>query len=95
MLPLPALTRNNDSSFFLKDVYVDTFNDLPTRVIYSGPTTEFTIDYDTRAPHWVVTHASYRTTLFAPLHIGRTTVSTDATYSDVSYPAVPKDGRLR
>jgi hypothetical protein len=95
MKPLPALTRNNGSDFYLKDVYVDTSNDLPTRVIYSGPVTEFSVDYDTRAPHWVVTHAAYRTALFGPLHIGRTTVTIDARYSDTSYPAAPTDERLR
>lgn len=95
MKPLPALTKNNGSDFFLKDVYVDTANDLPTRVVYSGPVTEFAIDYNTRGPHWVVTHATYRTALFGPMHIGRVTVTTDATYADVTYPSAPKDERLR
>lgn len=95
MKPLPALTRNNASDFYLRDVYIDTTNDLPTRVIYSGPTTKFTIDYTLHDTHWLIEHARYRTTLFAPLHIGRTTAVTDAHYSDFSFPASPKDERLR
>jgi hypothetical protein len=95
MKPLPALTRNNTSAFFIKDVYIDTSNDLPTRVIYSGPTTEFTIDYALRDSHWLIEHARYSTTLYGPLHIGQTTAVTDAHFSEFSFPASPDDERLR
>ena len=95
MKPLPALTRDNGSDFYIKDVYVDTANDLPTRVIYSGPTTEFTIDYALHDTHWLIDHARYRTTLFGPLHIGQTTAITDAAFTEFSFPAAPKDDRLR
>jgi hypothetical protein len=95
MKPLPALTRDNSSDFYIKDVYVDTANDLPMRVIYAGPTTEFMIDYAMHDDHWLVSHARYRTTIFGPLHIGQTTAVTDAQYSDFSFPVTPKDDRLR
>ena len=45
--------------------------------------------------HWVIQHASYRATVFAPLHIGRTTWTTEAAYSGFSFPATPADARLR
>lgn len=92
---LPALTAGNDSTFYLTDVYVDTLTNLPTRVVYGGPSTDFTVDYTTVQNHWVVNHAFYRNTLFAPLHIGRTTWTADATYSDFTFPPQPLDDRLR
>jgi hypothetical protein len=95
MKPLPALTRGNDSDFYLKDVYVDTTDDLPTRIVYSGPTTEFTLDYSQVEGHWLVTHAHYTRTLVALFHIGQTTFTTDATYSGFSFPSTPQDERLR
>jgi hypothetical protein len=91
---LPALTRDNDSSFYLKDVYVDTATDLPSRIVYSGPTTEFTIDYATVENHWLIDHVRYQNTLVAPLHIGQTTVTTDAVFSAFAFPATPADPRL-
>ena len=36
MDPLPALTRGNDSTFFLHDLYVDTATNLPTQVSLLG-----------------------------------------------------------
>ncbi len=47
MQPLPALTRDNSSTFYLKDVYVDTATNLPTRVGYSGTAADFVVDYTT------------------------------------------------
>lgn len=95
MQPLTALTKGNASDFYLKDVYIDTTNDLPTRIVYSGPTTEFTIDYAIVANHWLVSHAHYHSAIFAPLHIGSVSYTTDATYNDYTFPAAPKDDRLR
>jgi len=95
MQPLPALTRDNDSTFFLKDVYVDTSTNLPTRVVYSGPTTDFTVDYAMVENHWLISHAFYRNTLFAPFHIGQTTWTTEASFSTFSFPPTPVDERLR
>lgn len=95
MQPLPALTHDNDSSFYLKDVYVDAATDLPTRIVYSGPATTFTLDYAVVAGHWLVDHAFYSRTIFGPLHIGQTTFTTEASYNAFTFPGTPADPRLR
>lgn len=95
MLPLPALTHGNDSSFYLHDVYIDTATDLPTRIVYSGPTSEFALDYTTVDGHWLIAHLTYRVALVAPLHIGQTTVTIQARYDGFTFPEVPQDPRLR
>lgn len=95
MNPLPALTRGNSSDFYLHDVYVDTQTNLPTRVVYQGPTTDFDVDYTTADNHWVIDHAFYKRTIAGPLHIGQTTFTADAAYSSFSFPAIPNDARLR
>ncbi len=95
MQALPALTRENESTFYLKDVYVDTATNLPTRIVYSGPATEFTIDYAAVENHWLIDHLRYRNTVFAPLHVGQTSVTTDATFSAFAFPAAPTDPRLK
>ncbi len=94
MQPLPALTHDNHSDFYLKDVYVDTTTNLPTRIVYSGPATDFTIDYAVVENHWLIQHAHYSRTIFAPLRIGQTTFTTDATYGAFAFPAAPADPRL-
>jgi hypothetical protein len=93
--PLSALTTGNSSDFYLKDVYVDTATDLPTRIVYSGPSTEFVLDYAVVQDHWLVAHARYTRTLIAPLHLGQTTFTTDAVYDEFTFPAEPRDDRLR
>jgi hypothetical protein len=93
--PLTALTSGNTSDFYLKDVYIDTATDLPTRIVYSGPSTEFVIDYAIVESHWLVSHARYTKTLIAPLHLGQTTFTTDAVYNEFAFPAQPRDDRLR
>ena len=95
MQALPALTRDNDSSFYLKDVYVDTTTNLPTRIVYSGPTTDFTIDYAIIENHWLIDHVRYSRTLVALFHLGQTTFTTEATYSTFTFPAAPLDPRLQ
>jgi len=95
MQALPALTRGNDSTFFLKDVYVDTATNLPTRVVYSGAAADFAVDYTVIENHWLISHASYRNTLFGPFHIGQTSWTTEASYSAFTFPTVPADPRLR
>jgi hypothetical protein len=92
---LPALTRGNDSSFYLKDVYVDTTTNLPTRIVYAGTAADFAVDYTMVESHWVISHANYRGTVFAPLHIGQTSYTTEATYSTFTFPATPADPRLK
>jgi hypothetical protein len=95
MKPLPALTRNNTSDFYLQDVYVDTATNLPTRIVYSGAATNFTIDYAMIDDHWLISRVNYVRTLVGPFHLGQTTFTTDAAYSDFSFPAAPHDERLR
>ena len=95
MQPLAALTRGNGSAFYLHDVYVDTATDLPTRIVYSGPATDLTLDYAVVESHWLIAHVSYRQTFVAPLHIGQTSATTEAAYSGFSFPAAPQDARLR
>jgi len=96
MTALPALTRGNDSDFYLHDVYVDTATDLPTRVVYDGPTTEFAVDYTTAYDaYWLIDHATYRRTIAAPFHLVQTTFTTEARLSGFTFPATPADPRLR
>jgi len=94
MDPLPALTRGNNSDFYIHDVYVDTATNLPTRVVYIGPTTNFTCDYQVIEGHWLVTHATYVHTFFGPMHMGRITATAEATNHDFGFPATPSDPKL-
>ena len=94
MEPLPTLTRDNSSDFYIHDVYVDTASNLPTRVTYLGPTTTFTCDYQVVEGHWLVNHAIYAHTFYAPLRVGRVTATAEATNSDFSFPATPSDPKL-
>jgi hypothetical protein len=94
MNPLPALTRGNSSDFYINDVYVDTATNLPTKVVYVGPTTTFTTDYAVIEGHWLVTHANYVHTFYGPLHVGRVTATADATYHDFAFPATPSDPKI-
>ena len=94
MDPLQALTRGNNSDFYIHDVYVDTSTNLPTRVIYTGPTTTFTCDYAVIEGHWLVNHATYVHTFFGPLHFGRVTATAEASNHDFSFPAAPTDSKL-
>ncbi len=94
MDPLPTLTTHNRSDFYLHDVYIDTATNLPTRVTYSGPAADFTCDYQVVGGHWLVTHAIYRQTFFAPLHIGRVTATAEATNHDFAFPSAPGDPKL-
>lgn len=95
MHALPALTRNNSSTFYLQDVYVDSATQLPTRVVYHGPDADFAVDYTTAGPFWLVNHVTYRRSLNAPLHIGRTSFTVDARYADFTFPTAAPDPRLR
>lgn len=94
MDPLPSLTRGNSSDFYIHDVYADTVTNLPTRVIYVGPTTTFTCDYQVVEGHWLVSHASYVHTFYGPLRMGRVTATADATNTDFAFPATPADPKL-
>ncbi|MDB5073517.1 MAG: hypothetical protein JWM87_4628 [Candidatus Eremiobacteraeota bacterium] len=91
---LPTLTRGNSSDFYIHDVFVDTTSNLPTRVVYEGPATTFTTDYQVIEGHWLVTHANYVHTFFGPLHMGRVTATADASNHDFAFPATPGDPKL-
>jgi hypothetical protein len=91
---LPTLTRNNNSSFYIHDVFVDMSTMLPTRVVYDGPDTHFTVDYTTVENHWLVNHMAYSRTMYGPLRLGRITFSVDATNSNFGFPATPSDAQL-
>jgi hypothetical protein len=95
MDPLKALTRNNNSDFYIHELYVDTATNLPLRVTYTGhDDVEFTVDYTTVQNHWLVSHVFYTRTFFAPLHIGQTRFSVDATFDGFTFPQTPADPRL-
>ena len=91
---LPSLTHGNNSDFYIHDVYVDTESNLPTKVVYVGPTTTFTCDYQVVEGHWLVSHATYVHTFYAPLRVGRITASAEATNHDFAFPAAPSDPKL-
>ena len=91
---LPTLTVGNNSDFYIRDVYVDLATNLPTRVVYVGPTTTFACDYEVVQSHWLVRHVSYTHTFYGPLKIGRVTATADATNSDFAFPAAPSDPKL-
>jgi hypothetical protein len=65
MDPLPALTRGNPSTFYLRDVYVDTATQLPTKVTYRGSEADFDVDYAIDGDRWLVNHV-YRFPVDAP-----------------------------
>jgi hypothetical protein len=94
MDPLPSLTTDNRSDFFLHDVYVDTATNLPTRVVYTGPDTDFACDYTTAGGHWLVQHVTFARTMYGPLKIGRVHFTVDATNSGFTFPATPSDPKL-
>jgi hypothetical protein len=91
---LPSLTRGNSSDFYIHDVYVDAASNLPTRVVYAGPATTFTCDYQVVEGHWLVSHATYVHTFFGPLHMGRITATAEASNHDFGFPATPSDPKL-
>ena len=91
---LPSLTQGNSSDFYIRDVFVDTATNLPTRVVYIGPTTVFACDYEVVQGHWLVKHATYTHTFYGPLRMGRVTATADATNMDFSFPATPSDPKL-
>lgn len=94
MQPLPALTHGNPSTFYIHDVYIDTATNLPTRVVYEGPQITFALDYVVVQNHWLVSHAHYDRSFVAPLHIGSTHFTADATFDRFAFPALPSDPHL-
>ena len=94
MDPLASLTTNNNSDFYLHDLFIDAATMLPTRVVYTGPTTNFAVDYAVVQNHWLVNHVIYDHTLFGPLRLGRVHFTVDASYTDFAFPTTPGDPKL-
>jgi len=94
MDPLPTLTTNNSSDFYLHDVFVDTATNLPTRISYVGPRSSMSLDYTTVGDHWLVRHITWSETVYGPLRIGRVTFTAEATNSDFKFPDPPSDPHL-
>lgn len=95
MDPLHALTEHNNSDFYIHELYIDTSTNLPLRVTYTGrDDVVFTVDYTTVQGHWLVSHVFYTRTFFAPLHIGQTRFTVNATFDGFTFPATPSDPKL-
>jgi hypothetical protein len=85
-------TRDN---FFFKDLVCDNASNLPLHVDFEGPDgLGFVVDYGTVQGYWLVQHAHYEQTQFAPMRIGRVHAVVDAAFSDFSFSQTPPDPRL-
>ena len=74
---------------------VDYETKLPTEVRYAGgDDIVFVVDYGMVQGHWLVTHAHYEETIYAPLRIARLHVIADSVYSDFAFPEQAPDPRL-
>ncbi|MBV8152771.1 MAG: hypothetical protein JOY59_14515 [Candidatus Eremiobacteraeota bacterium] len=90
MRALPTLTTGNNSDFYLSDLIVDNATQLPLEVTYAGrEDRKFIVDYQTVGNAWVIRHAYFEQTLYGPLHVGRVHYTSDATFSDYTFPATP------
>lgn len=89
--PTPSLPNQD---LYPADVVIDPQTQLPSHIDlhFVGDPTTITLDYQTIAGHWVITHARYT----APQRVGPLsfTVTSDTTYSDIAFPATPPDPRL-
>ena len=84
-----------DSTFFLSDLYIDNASGLPSEVAYSGADDlSFIVDYATIDGYWLVNHAHYEQTIYAPLRLARLHVIADSVYSDFTFPSQAPDPRL-
>jgi hypothetical protein len=62
---------------------------------FGGPDgLSFAVDYTWVEGHWLINHAHYEQTQFAPLRIGRVHAIVDADFSDFAFPASAPDSRL-
>ncbi len=91
VLPTPGLQNGYLYPF---DVVVDAQSGLPSHleIRFAGDPTSISLDYQTIAGHWVITHATYS----SPQHFGlmNFTVTSDTTYEDMTFPSAPPDPRL-
>ncbi len=89
--PTPSLPHGD---LYPADIVIDPATQLPAHieVRFVGDPTVISLDYQTIDGHWVITHARYT----APQHFGpmNFTVSSDTTYSDITFPAAAPDPRL-
>lgn len=82
-------------NFFFRDISIDNSTKLPLHVGFEGPDgLAFSVDYTTVEGHWLIAHAHYEQTQFAPLRIGRVHGIVDATFSDFTFPPFAPDPRL-
>jgi hypothetical protein len=76
------------------DIVEDPQTHLPAHIEirFVGDPTIIALDYQTLEGHWVITHARYT----APQHFGpmNFVVTSDTTYSDMTFPAQAPDARL-
>jgi len=85
-------TKDN---FFLNDIVIDNATDLPSHVAFSGPDgLGFSVDYTTADGTWVVGHAHYEQTTFAPLRIGSVHAIIDANFDQFTFPSTAPDARI-
>jgi len=91
VLPTPALTSGQ---FFPYDVAAVLPGGLPSHIElrFVGDPTSITLDYQSIAGYWVITHARYS----APQHVGpfNFSVVSDTTYDQFKFPATAPDPRL-
>lgn len=89
--PTPSLPSGD---LYPADVVEDPQTQLPSHIEihFVNDPTIIVLDYQTLQGHWVITHARY----IAPQHFGpmNFTVTSDTTYSDITFPAQPPDARL-
>jgi hypothetical protein len=82
-------------NFFFNDLVCDNATHLPLHVAFAGADgLKFAVDYGTVDGTWVVQHAHYEQTQFAPLRAARVHAVVDAAFSDFTFPADPPDPRL-
>ena len=89
--PTPALPQGD---IYPYDVVVDPQTQLPSHIEmrFLGDPTTIDLDYRTIAGHWVLTHARYT----APQRVGPMsfTITSDTTYTDMTFPSAPPDPQL-
>ena len=95
MRPLPTLTTGNASDFYLSDVQIDNATMLPTQITYTGhEDRRFVVDYETIGDAWVIKHAFFEQTFFAPLKIGRVHYTADSSFDKYQFSPTAPDPRL-
>jgi hypothetical protein len=82
-------------NFFFNDLVCSNATKLPTHVAFAGTDDlAFAVDYTVADGNWVVNHAHYEQTQFAPMRIGRVHAVVDSNFSDFAFPTTAPDPRL-